>query len=108
MFGLFKKKQKTNEDGRRPEWADYAAVDILNGRSNNRSIDTMDPAHAPRTVDDGYAVQSIVIRRCERPVAGWKIGCTSRLAQEMLGIPEPFFGPVFKDVFLKGPTWLPP
>ncbi len=108
MFGLFKKKQKTNEDGRRPDWANYAAVDILNGRSNNWTIDKMDTAHAPRTAEEGYAVQSIVIRRFERPVAGWKIGCTSRLAQEMLGIPEPFFGPVFKDVFLKGPTWLPP
>ncbi len=108
MFGLFKKKQKTNENGRRPDWADYAAVDILNGRSNSRTIDKMDPAHAPRTVEDGYAVQSIVARRFQRPIAGWKIGCTSRLAREMLGIPEPFFGPVFEDVFLKSPTWLPP
>ena len=108
MFGLFKKKQKTNVDGRRPDWADYAAVDILNGRSNNWTIDKMDPAHAPRTVEDGYAVQSIVIQRFQRPIAGWKIGCTSRLAQEMLGISESFFGPVFEDVFLKSPTWLPP
>ena len=108
MFGLFKKKQKTNEDGRRPDWADYAAVDILNGRSNNWTIDRMDPTHAPRTVDDGYTVQKIVVDRFQRPVAGWKIGCSSRLAQEMLGIPEPFFGPVFDDVFLKSPTWLPP
>ena len=108
MFGLFKKKQKTNVDGRRPDWADYAAVDILNGRSNSRTIDKMDPTHAPRTVEDGYAVQSIVIQRFQRPIAGWKIGCTSRLAQEMLGISESFFGPVFEDVFLKSPTWLPP
>ena len=108
MFGLFKKKQETTEDGRRPDWADYAAVDILNGRSNNWTIDKMDPTHAPRTVDDGYAVQKIVVDRFQRPVAGWKIGCSSRLAQEMLGIPEPFFGPVFDDVFLKSPTWLPP
>lgn len=108
MFGLFKKKQETNEDGRRPDWADYAAVDILNGRSNNWTIDRMDPTHAPRTVDDGYAVQKIVVDRFQRPVAGWKIGCSSRLAQEMFGIPDPFFGPVFDDVFLKSPTWLPP
>ena len=108
MFGLFKKKRKTNEDGRRPDWADYAAVDILNGRSNNRTIDKINPAYAPRTVEEGYAVQHIVIRRFERSIAGWKIGCTSRLAQEMLGIPEPFFGPVFEDVFLRSPTWLPP
>ena len=106
MFGLFKKKQETNEDGRRPDWADYAAVDILNGRSNNWTIDKMDPTHAPRTVEDGYAVQSIVIGRFQRSIAGFKIGCTSKLAQDMIGTSEPFYGPVFEDVLFEKPPWL--
>jgi len=107
MFGLFKKKQKTNEDGRRPDWADYAAVDILNGRSNNWAIDRMDPGHAPRTGEEGYVVQDIVIQRFQRGIAGWKIGCTSKLAQQMIGTTEPFCGPVFDDAFFDKPPWLP-
>ena len=107
MFGLFKKKQKTNEGDRRPDWADYAAVDILNGRSNRWTIDAMDPGHAPRTADDGYAVQSIVIGRFQRSIAGLKIGCTSKPAQDMIGTSEPFYGPVFEDVLFDKPPWLP-
>ncbi|MEQ9813121.1 MAG: fumarylacetoacetate hydrolase family protein [Azospirillaceae bacterium] len=47
------------------------------------------------TVDDAYRVQDIVAAG-RGPVAGWKIGCTSAMAQAYLGIGHPFAGAVHR------------
>lgn len=45
------------------------------------------------SVEDAYRVQDIVAAG-RGPVAGWKIGCTSAMAQAYLGIEHPFAGAV--------------
>jgi 2-keto-4-pentenoate hydratase len=50
----------------------------------------------PRSLAEGYEVQTHLVRRlCEQhgshPI-GYKVACTSQLAQEALGVDGPFFG----------------
>jgi 2-oxo-3-hexenedioate decarboxylase len=58
----------------------------------------------PRSLADGYAIQAAFIDAFGVPVSGWKIGCTSEVAQRMLGVEEPFFGPVFAPAILTSPA----
>lgn len=61
----------------------------------------------PATVDDGYAVQAAWSAHTGWEVVGWKIGCTSRTAQEMLDIAQPFAGRVFAPFLHDSPVVLP-
>ena len=52
----------------------------------------------PMTIDDAYALQMAVARLREQrgePVAGYKVGCISRVMQTQLGLDRPVFGHVF-------------
>ncbi|MCB1740662.1 MAG: fumarylacetoacetate hydrolase family protein [Gammaproteobacteria bacterium] len=54
----------------------------------------------PRTLDDAYAIQSAVSeclsRRSPGPTVGWKIGCTTRVMQQYLGIEHPCAGRLYR------------
>ena len=52
------------------------------------------PGTAPATVDEALEVQDRMVAGLGDKVVGWKIGCTSDVAQAMLGADGPFFGPV--------------
>ena len=81
------------------------AVDLLiAARGDHRRLDRLPDACAPATVEDGYAVQNALADRWGLEVAGWKIGCTSKHAQEMLGTESPFPGRVFAPFLLESPA----
>ncbi len=106
MLGRLGSRIFGRADGRRRNWPEYAAAEILEARSNGRAIDRLAPAHTPRTVGEGYTVQFAAIARGEGDILGWKIGCTSRQAQKMLGVSGPFFGPVYADGCCHNATWI--
>ncbi len=44
-----------------------------------------------------YALQAEAIRAYNEPVIGWKLGATSRVAQEIMQTDAPFYGPLFQS-----------
>jgi 2-keto-4-pentenoate hydratase len=74
-----------------------AACDyLLDLRRTRRRVPALPPDVVPRSLAEGYEVQDRLVRRLldqfgGRPV-GYKIACTSELAQKALGVDGPFFG----------------
>src|SRR5687767_3003882 len=65
-------------------------------RQTRRRVPALPDDLVPRTLAEGYAVQEHLVRKLRerfgsRPV-GYKIACTSELAQRALGVDGPFFG----------------
>ena len=76
----------------------------LDGRTPGRSL-----PDGEITMADAYALQAAVARlREERgeQVIGYKIGCTSAVIQEQLGIQEPIYGRLFDTGCLPSPATL--
>jgi len=48
----------------------------------------------PASMDDAYAVQDEIMRRIGHPIAGFKVGSTSKEAQRVLGTTEPGACPI--------------
>ncbi len=64
------------------------------------------PCSPPENIDQAYLVQNIMASHMGSAVVGWKIGVTSKVAREMLGLDEPFSGPLFADYCLPSPAKL--
>lgn len=69
---------------------------LLELRRTRRPIAALPPDVAPRTLAEGYEVQERVVAALleqsgGQPI-GYKIACTSELAQKALGVDGPFFG----------------
>jgi 2-keto-4-pentenoate hydratase len=50
---------------------------------------------APAGVAAAYDIQAAITRQAGLPQVGWKLGATTRAAQELLAIDQPFIGPLF-------------
>ena len=89
-----------------------AACDyLLDLRRTKRTVAALPADIAPRTLAEGYAVQDRLVRRLlddsgGRPV-GYKIACTSELAQRALGVGGPFLGVLMSQSTHRGPAVLP-
>ena len=80
-----------------PDAVSKAAAIMIRARDEGGSSGRLQADIRPVTLDEGYAIQDEVIRRRAADglaQAGWKIGCTSRVMQEMLGLDEPGGGAV--------------
>lgn len=64
-------------------------------RAEGQKLDAP-PGPDPESWEDAYAIQDALIDVTESPVVGWKIGATSKRAQERLGVDGPFIGPLFE------------
>ncbi len=49
----------------------------------------------PSTEDDAYAIQQAIVAASDDTISGFKIGATNSKTQAILGLDQPFFGPVF-------------
>lgn len=75
-----------------------AAELIAAARRTRVPLAALPSALAPRHEADGYRIQTTVhdiLGREQGPLAGYKIGCTSPVMQQYLGIPHPCGGGVF-------------
>jgi 2-keto-4-pentenoate hydratase len=74
-----------------------ASADFLfDLRRTQRRVAALPDGIIPRTIAEGYAIQEHLVRKLRErtgshPV-GYKIACTSELAQRALGVDGPFFG----------------
>jgi 2-oxo-3-hexenedioate decarboxylase/2-keto-4-pentenoate hydratase len=60
----------------------------------------------PETIDDAYAIQALLNQKLEGgafgSLAGYKIGCTTPVMQDYLGIPHPCAGAMFENSVFTG------
>ena len=78
-----------------PEQVETAAAQLIADRDANRLMGHWPNAWRPSDVDDAYAIQDRVhAKRADagQALGGWKLGCTTPVMQEMLGIPSPCVG----------------
>ena len=74
-----------------------AAYDsLLDMRLKQRRVAALPADVVPRSLAEGYQVQQLLVKKLldragSRPI-GYKIACTSELAQKALGVDAPFFG----------------
>ncbi|WP_439625699.1 2-keto-4-pentenoate hydratase [Gemmata sp.] len=73
-----------------------AADQLFDMRTTRRTVAALPADVAPRTLAEGYAVQEHLVRKLlarggGTPI-GYKIACTSEVAQRALGVDAPFFG----------------
>lgn len=74
-----------------------AAAILIRARDNGGPFGRLPEDIRPATLEEGYAIQDEMIRQRAASgwfQAGWKIGCTSRVMQKMLGLDEPGGGAV--------------
>lgn len=82
-----------------------AAVDrLMKVRADNQPLDAFPDGAEPSDLNEAYAVQDALVARLDRPRYGWKIGCTSKMAQEMSNTNEPFYGRMFADSSFDSPA----
>jgi 2-keto-4-pentenoate hydratase len=90
-----------------PQAATVAAGELYRARVEHRTVVSLPDGAVPTTVDDGYLAQAAWAEHADWPVAGWKIGCTSLAAQEMLSVAHPIGGRVFAPFLHGAPATLP-
>ena len=89
-----------------------AAADYLfDLRQTQRRVAALPTDVVPRSLAEGYAVQERLVQKLldrfgGRPV-GYKIACTSELAQKALGVDGPFFGVLLAHSTHPSPATLP-
>jgi len=81
-----------------------AAGELYRARLEHRTIDSLPESMVPTTTDDGYAIAAAWADHADWEVVGWKIGCTSRAAQEMLSVAQPIGGRVFAPFLHHSPA----
>ena len=74
-----------------------AAADYLMGlRRGRRQVPHLPSDIAPRSLEEGYLIQNAFVGRLLAwhggRTCGYKIACTSRVAQDALGVSSPLFG----------------
>ncbi len=87
-----------------PEGPTEAARALLAARSELRRLYALPEACRPETIEDGYAVQDTFAREWDLDVIGWKIACTARDQQKLLGVSEPFRGRLFAPFLYESPA----
>lgn len=68
---------------------------LIAARTDRKPIVSVPDDLIPSTMERAQAVDDAVARISGWPVLGWKIGCTSTYAQELLGTDGPFAGRVY-------------
>ena len=69
-----------------PSAIERAARALHEARSARVRIDALPESCRPSTLDEAYRIQDRLIALLGEPVAGWKIGATSRKARDFVGI----------------------
>lgn len=80
---------------------DAAAADLIQAEAERRQIGLLSRRHPGMTLDDAYAIQTRLMaykRDAGRRIVGWKIGLTSKVMQDALGIDTPDSGVLYDDM----------
>lgn len=71
------------------------AEDLWRARSGGTKV-AVAAAARPATDADAYAIQLAVSELAGSAVRGWKVGATAPAAMALLGVDEPFYGPLYE------------
>lgn len=82
-----------------------AASRLLAARAGARIV-ALPEDERPSDIDAAYRIQRDVIAARGRPVQGWKVGCTSPMAQRMLRYEKPFYGRLLDGFVHQSPAEL--
>lgn len=81
-----------------------AADLLLDMRRTTQTVAAIDEAFRPKTVQEGYDIQHLLIEQMatqfESEIVGYKVGCTSQHAQSVLHVDAPFYGRLFAHSML--------
>ena len=77
-----------------PAQIDDAARALLRARIQRARLATLPFGSAPATSDDAEAICDAMAGGFERPIGGWKVGCTDRGIAAKHGLERPFCGQV--------------
>jgi 2-keto-4-pentenoate hydratase len=80
------------------------ATMLIKAEQDRRWIGTLPESLRPGTAGEAYAVQDSVVRMSGRSACGWKVGCTSKQTQALLGTPGPIAGRVFAERLYRSPA----
>jgi 2-keto-4-pentenoate hydratase len=89
---------------------DEAVAALIAERDANREMGIWPESWRPTSPEQGYAIQDAVHARraaMGQAMGGWKIGCTTPVMQQMLGIPSPCAGGVLASDIHHSPAKLP-
>ncbi|MDP3139049.1 MAG: fumarylacetoacetate hydrolase family protein [Burkholderiaceae bacterium] len=77
------------------------AAELLQAHRDGKNFEPLRPGSAPLSIEQGYEVQRCLVdRMCKEQatdVAGYKIGLTSRVMQEMCRISHPVYGCILRS-----------
>nr|WP_242532006.1 2-oxo-hepta-3-ene-1,7-dioic acid hydratase [Salipiger thiooxidans] len=93
-----------------PEQIETAAAALLAAEEAREQIGLLSIQHPGMTLDDAYAIQSAQMRQklaAGRRVIGWKIGLTSKVMQDALGIDTPDSGVLYDDMLFQSGEVVP-
>ncbi len=72
------------------------AYSLAEGRRSGEKLDAY-PGPKPANARDAFAIQMVVRDILGWQQRGWKVGCTSKIAQKALATDSPFPGPVYSE-----------
>jgi len=84
-----------------PNEITIAAKDLLEAEETRRQIGLLSLRHNAITIEDAYAIQGAQMAQKlaqGRDIIGWKIGLTSKVMQDALGIDTPDSGVLYDDM----------
>ena len=84
--------------------AQDAARLLYSAWRDQQPIDGLPEQCRPDSLDDGYQVQAALEALHDVRVAGYKIGATNKMAQELFDVDAPFFGRVLTPSVLDSPA----
>ena len=82
---------------------DHKTEDIISHRKDNSIIPDFTSETMPTDVGEAYEIQKKVIESFGLNQLGWKVGCTTKMAQEFSGMSEPFSGAMFSETTFSSP-----
>nr|WP_321980888.1 2-oxo-hepta-3-ene-1,7-dioic acid hydratase [uncultured Cohaesibacter sp.] len=87
-----------------------AAADLLKAEQTRQQIGLLSVQYPDITLDDAYAIQAAQMPHKKaqgRSIIGWKIGLTSKVMQDALGISTPDSGVLYDDMDFKNGSSIP-
>lgn len=93
-----------------PDRIEAAAAELLEMRRAQRIQVDLDPANRPDDLADAYAVQARLVERSlsdDAAPIGYKVACTSKIAQAALQIDRPVFGRLMSNTTSPSGVTLP-
>ena len=85
---------------------DKAAEHLFHAKNLNKPADNFSDELMPKSISDAYNIQNKLLSLISLESVGWKIGCTTNMAQKFSGIDEPFYGKLLKKTTYDSPKIL--